>query len=48
MPPLRLDIDWTLLVVALAAYSVAAALLVGIVTWAAFRSPVATTAEAAA
>jgi len=48
VPPLRLDIDWTLLVVALAAYSVAAALLVGIVTWAAFRSPVATTAEAAA
>ena len=48
VPSLRLDIDWTLLVVALAAYAVAAAMLVGVVTWAAFRSPVATTAEAAA
>jgi hypothetical protein len=47
VPPLRLDVDWRLLAVALAAYAVAAALLVGVVTWAAFRSPVATTAEAA-
>ena len=48
VPPLRLDVDWRLLAVALAAYAVAAALLVGVITWAAFRSPVATTAEAAA
>jgi hypothetical protein len=47
VPPLRLDVDWRLLAVALAAYAVAAALLVGVITWAAFRSPVATTAEAA-
>ncbi len=47
VPPLRLDIDWTLLTVALVAYAVAAAALVGLVTWSAFRSPVASTAEAA-
>ena len=39
VPPLRLDVDWTLLAVALAAYAVAAPLLVGLVTWSAFRSP---------
>src|SRR5579859_41852 len=48
VPPLRLDVDWTMLAFAFAAYAVAAATLVGFVTWAAFRSPVASTAEAAA
>jgi hypothetical protein len=48
VPPLRLDIDWTLFAAALAAFAVTAAVLVGVVTWAAFRSPVASTAEAAA
>ncbi len=47
VPPLRLDLDWTLLGAAFAAYTVAAAALVGLVTWAAFRAPVASTAEAA-
>ena len=47
VPPLRLDLDWTLLAAALAAYAVAAAALVGLITWAAFRAPVASTAEAA-
>jgi hypothetical protein len=47
VPPLRLDVDWSVLALALVAYAAAEALLVGIVTWAAFRSPVATTAEAA-
>jgi hypothetical protein len=48
VPSLRLDIDWMLLAAALGAYAVAAALVVGFVTWSAFRSPVATTAEAVA
>jgi hypothetical protein len=46
VPPLRLDLDWTLLGAAFAAYTVAAVGLVGLVTWAAFRAPVASTAEA--
>ncbi len=48
VPPLRLDIDWMLFAAALAVFAVAAAALVGLITWAAFRSPVASTAEAAA
>ena len=48
VPPLRLDVDWTTLGAALAAYAVAAALLVGLVSWAAFRAPAASTAEAVA
>ena len=47
VPPLRLEIDWWVLALALVAYAAAAAVLVGAVTWAAFRSPVASTAEAA-
>ena len=47
VPPLRLDLDWTLLAAAFAVYVLAAAALVGLVTWAAFRAPVASTAEAA-
>ncbi len=47
VPPLRLDVDWTLLAVALLSYAVAAIVLVGLVTWSAFRSPVASSAEAA-
>jgi hypothetical protein len=47
VPPLRLDLDWTLLAVAFASYAVAAMALVALVTWAAFRAPVASTAEAA-
>jgi ABC-type antimicrobial peptide transport system permease subunit len=47
VPPLRLDVDWSVLALALVAYAAAAVLLVGAVTWAAFRSPVASTAEAA-
>ncbi len=46
LPPLRLDLDWTLLGIAFAAYAAAAIGLVGLVTWAAFRAPVASTAEA--